>query len=68
MVSPLLGRGTDVNNRNNRGRTPLMEAALRGRTEIAKLHLQNNADEAIKDRSAYIALDFAAPHTRNSEE
>lgn len=45
-----------------------MEAALRGRTEIAKLHLQNNADEAIKDRSAYIALDFAAPHTRNSEE
>lgn len=45
-----------------------MDAAIWGRTENAKLHLQNNADDAIKDRSAYIASDFAAPHTRNSEE
>jgi ankyrin repeat protein len=63
-----LENGSNVNSRNVRGRIPLMEAALWGRAENARILLQNGADNALKDRAGYTASDFAVPHTRNEEE
>jgi ankyrin repeat protein len=39
MVSLLVKRGSNVNNRNAQGRTPLMEAALWGRAENVRILL-----------------------------
>lgn len=45
-----------------------MEAALWGRAENVEVLLRYNPEKASKDRSGYTALDFAAPHVRNSKE
>lgn len=68
MVSLLLERGADVNTRDDEGRSPLMEAALWGRAENVEVLLRYNPEKASKDRSGYTALDFAAPHVRDSKE
>ncbi|KAF3484060.1 uncharacterized protein GIQ15_03384 [Arthroderma uncinatum] len=68
MVSLLLEHGASVNAVNHRGRSPLMEAALWGRLDNAKLLLENAADKNLRDDGNRLAVDLARPTQRNRRD
>ena len=68
MVTLFLDRGARINNRNNKGRTPLMEAALWGRFENTQILLARGADKEAKDREGRKAIDFTSQSDVNAEE
>jgi ankyrin repeat protein len=60
-VNLLLAHGADVNAQTAAGQTPLMEAALNGRTDIVKTLLRNSANpNAQETTSGYTALMLAS--------
>jgi len=62
-VSAAMEQGADVNCRDKINRTPLMEAAKRGRLPILDLLLAKGADINAKDHSGLTPLMYAiAPH------
>lgn len=68
MVSLLLKRGAEVNATNFDGRTALMEAALWGRADNARLLLKAGADKDMIDGDGNKAVDLASPSDRNEDE
>jgi len=67
MVEFFLEKGIDVNTTQRRSRfTPLMCAACYGRTEIAKILLENNVDKDAKDTKGFTATDFARKMNKKS--
>ncbi|MDH4162887.1 MAG: ankyrin repeat domain-containing protein [Nitrospirota bacterium] len=60
IIRILLEKGADVNSRNAAGRTPLLLAAARGRTEIAEMLIDRGADPNALDWSGDFALRSAA--------
>lgn len=68
MVSLLLDRGADVNAVNTKGRSALMEAALWGRLENAKILIRNGADRNLRDSKKRTAADLAQPTRENRNE
>jgi hypothetical protein len=68
MVPLLLEHGAVVNAVNRDGRSPLMEAALWGRLDSAKLLLENTADKNLRDVENRLAIDLARPTQRNRRE
>lgn len=60
MVRSLLSnRGADVNATNERGSTPLLEAARYGHEDIARILIANGADVNAKDKDGKTALMLA---------
>ncbi|TMW64757.1 hypothetical protein Poli38472_011637 [Pythium oligandrum] len=68
MVNLLVQCGSDVNARNQQGRTPLMEAALWGRDKNVELLLKAHADKTLRDRNDKVAFDLAQPSEENEAE
>lgn len=67
MVRFLIDRGIDVNATKRRSRfTPLMAAACYGRTEIAKLLIENGADSSAVDSKGISVIDFARKMNKKS--
>jgi len=67
MVEYLIQEGIDINNTNRRsGFTPLMGAACYGRVEIAKILIDNNADQEATDSKGFSAIDFARKMNKKS--
>lgn len=67
MVNYLIEHGRDVNQTNRRsGFTPLMAAACYGRTEIAKILIENGVDQNARDSKGFTALDFARKMNKKS--
>ena len=67
MVKQIIDKGVDVNNTQRRSRfTPLMTAACYGRTEIAKLLLEQGADKSAKDSKGISVVDFARKMNKKS--
>ncbi len=60
LVETLLGKGADVNAKDQNSDTALMKASQNGRLEIVKLLLKRGADVNLKDRSGDNALSQAA--------
>lgn len=54
-----VGRGDDLNARDNEGMTPLMLAALKNKAEICTLLLSSGADASLTDSSGQSALNIA---------
>ncbi|KAK1479158.1 ankyrin repeat protein [Colletotrichum tamarilloi] len=67
-VQELLRLGADVNAGDNRGRTPLTEAAFWTRVELVGILLAAGANAQQKDRDGRVAADFAEENERNDEE
>jgi ankyrin len=51
-IRMLLDLGVDPNHANNEGRTPLMGAALKGRSDVVQLLVDRGADLAAKDKGS----------------
>jgi len=67
IVKYLIDKGVDVNKTSRRsGFTALMAAACYGRVEIAKLLLQNNANQNSVDSKGFSAIDFARKMNKKS--
>ena len=67
IVKYLIDNGVDVNKTSRRsGFTSLMAAACYGRVEIAKLLLQNNANQNAVDSKGFSAIDFARKMNKKS--
>ncbi len=58
-VKQHLAAGTDVNAKNQRGRTPLHDAAYYGRKQVAELLIAKGADVNAKDRGGQTPFDLA---------
>jgi ankyrin repeat protein len=58
-MSALLAQGADVDARHAGGRTPLMDAACRGRVEMVRMLLQNGANLFCHDNMGLTAMDHA---------
>ena len=56
-----------MNKKNNVGTTPLMEAAIRGETECAKLLIDAGADLSLRDNKGFTALELAKMHGAGEE-
>jgi uncharacterized protein len=59
IVELLIAAGADVNVKNQRGRTPLYDAAIWDRKDIAKLLFDAGADVNAKDDNGETPLDYA---------
>lgn len=68
MVRLLYKNGADVNSINDRGRTPLMEASLWGRSDVVKFLIDHNALKDMKDRRGRRAVDLAEDSKCNKRE
>ena len=68
MVTLFLDQGAMINSRNNSGRSPLMEAALWGRFENAKILLDRGADKEVRDMKGRKAIDFVLKNDVDAEE
>lgn len=67
MVNHIIDKGIDVNQTQRRsGFTPLMCAACYGRTEIAKILLDNGANKDAKESKGFNATDFARKMNKKS--
>ena len=67
MVSYLIEQGIDVNKTTRKsGFTALMAAACYGRVEIAKMLLEQGADQHAKDSKGFTAIDFARKMNKKS--
>ncbi|HEV2601497.1 MAG TPA: ankyrin repeat domain-containing protein [Candidatus Babeliales bacterium] len=58
-IKKLLARGADLNAKNQQGITPLMEAAMIGRLDVAQFLVSAGADIDIKDKYGKTALEIA---------
>ncbi|MCJ1387129.1 hypothetical protein MMC17_010258 [Xylographa soralifera] len=68
VVSFLLEKGAKADTINARGRTPLMEAALWGRSLVVRRLLSAAASVKGKDHKGLTALDLAQDSRQNEEE
>jgi uncharacterized protein len=68
VVKLLLGKGADVNARNNINGTALMLAAPLGDPGTAKLLLEKGAEVNIRNDYGYTALMYMAASERNDPE
>lgn len=68
MVSLLLDHSSNVNAVNHEGRSALMEAALWGRFDNAKLLVDQGADKSLRDNKKRRAVDLAQPTRKNQRE
>ena len=68
MVALLLDRGASVDAVNHAGRSALVEAALWGRLENAKLLIGAGADRRLRDCKNHTAADLAQPTRSNQRE
>jgi len=67
MVKYLIEQGIDINKTSRRsGFTALMAAACYGRTEIAKLLVENRVDQSAQDSKGFTAVDFARKMNKKS--
>ncbi|KAL1903522.1 hypothetical protein Sste5346_000150 [Sporothrix stenoceras] len=66
MIQFLHTKGGDLNNTDNRGRTPLMEAALWGRLKAVNYLLEHGADPRAKDRKGRGAYFYSRPSRRTA--
>ena len=67
IVKYILEKGIDVNNTKRRsGFTSLMAAACYGRVEVAKLLLENGANQKAQDLKGFTAIDFARKMNKKS--
>jgi len=55
MVTSFLDHGAQINSSKDKGRTPLMEAAL-----WSRILLEIGADKEMKNRNGRMAIDFTA--------
>jgi len=60
-----LRSGQDVNARDDKGQTPLIIAAAKGRAKICSILLEAGANPALKDSSGFTALDMAISQKRS---
>ncbi|MDA7653433.1 ankyrin repeat domain-containing protein [bacterium] len=68
IVELLIAVGADVNVKNQRGRTPLYDAAIWDRKDIAKLLFDAGADVNAKDNDGKTPLDAAKEENKNEIE
>ncbi len=68
VMELLHNAGAGVSNVSNRGRTPLMEAALWGREHAVKFLLEKMADPLLRDHKGRTALDLAQDADANRSE
>ena len=67
IVEYIISKGIDINKTTRRsGFTSLMAAACYGRVEIAKILLDNGANQEIKDSKGFKASDFARKMNKKS--
>jgi uncharacterized protein len=67
MVEYIIEQGIDVNFTQRRSRfTPLMAAASYGRADIAKLLIEQGADQNVVDEKGFSAIDFARKMNKKS--
>ncbi|EOO03073.1 putative tpr domain-containing protein [Phaeoacremonium minimum UCRPA7] len=66
MIQFLHDKGGDLNNSDNRGRTPLMEAALWGRVKAVDILLERDADTRAKDRKGRRAYFYSRPSKKTA--
>lgn len=67
MVEYLIKHGRDVNQTNRKsGFTPLMAAACYGRSEIAKILIENGVNQDAIDAKGFSAADFARKMNKKS--
>jgi len=67
IVEYIIEQGIDVNLTQRRSRfTPLMAAASYGRTDIAKLLIEQGADQEVRDEKGFSAIDFARKMNKKS--
>jgi ankyrin repeat protein len=64
-LEKILGKGADVDTRDNYGWTALMHAANLGRTDVAKILLSNGAKLELRDNGGTTALTLAAAQGRD---
>jgi len=67
-VNYLLGRGCDVNVADDKGRTPLMEAALWGQVRVVDALLKAGANNHLTDREDMTAANLAEDSDKNDYE
>lgn len=60
VVSMFLGRGIDIDTRDERGWTPLTISAFNGNEEIAQILVRSGADVQAKDNAGYGPIHWAA--------
>lgn len=68
MVSLLLDHSSNVNAVNHKGRSALMEAALWGGLDNAKLLMNRGANKSLCDYKKRHAVDLAQPTRKNQRE
>ena len=68
VVRLLLARGADARARSKTGDSSLMEAAIRGDLEAAKLLIEHGAEVNAADHRGYTPLLLAAQHDRDALE
>ena len=57
-----VSRGADVNSRDNKGRTALMNAAMGGYDNVVEFLLSKGADPKIEDNDGFTAMSHANKH------
>jgi hypothetical protein len=68
IVKLLLDYGVDADHQNKNGRSPLMEAAIWGRTDNVKHFLEYGVNRTLHDIHGHQAAELAGPSLRNDEE